>query len=340
MWIHRENVSDFKKLIGEYRRISGETFGAEFKPRLVAQLTHSGRFSRPDGVPEPIIAYHHNELDPVHHIDPSLQPISDDELDALQEDYLEAARLCAEAGFDAVDIKCCHRYLNHELLSAFDRPGRYGGSFENRTRLLLESVDKVRFALGSQIKVVTRLNGFDALPRGFGTDPNDPLKFAPEEPVRLLKELKERGVDLVNITMGSPYYVPHVNRPFDTGPYVPAEHPLEGVARMMRGTEILQKAVPSVSLVGSGLTWLLQFSANLAAGEINNGSFAIAGFGRMGFAYPDFAADIIKHGALDPKKCCIACTKCSEIMKRCRQAGCVVRDAKVYAPIYKEIVGK
>ena len=63
--------------------------------------------------------------------------LTDDELDVLVEDFVCAAKRAADAGFAFVDIKHCHGYLGHELLSAHTRPGRYGGSFENRMRFPL-----------------------------------------------------------------------------------------------------------------------------------------------------------------------------------------------------------
>ena len=65
--------------------------------------------------------------------------------------------LAQEVGFDGVDIKCCHRYLNCELLSAYNRPGDFGGSFENRTRFLMDCVRKVKAAVNPEFIITTVL---------------------------------------------------------------------------------------------------------------------------------------------------------------------------------------
>jgi len=263
--------------------------------------------------------------------------ISDEQLEELEDRFVEAAELASEIGFDAVDIKSCHRYLNSELLSAFTREGNYGGSFDNRTRFLVNIVDKIKQSLGDAIDVTLRLNVYDAIPYpyGWGVDKDDYRKPDLSEPIQLVKILHNKGVKMVNITCGNPYYNPHVNRPYDSGPYIPPEHPLEGVARMLGVAKAIQDNVPDMAVLSSGLTWLRHLSPHVAAGGIKEGWFRIAGFGRMAFAYPDFARDLLEKGALNEKKCCIACGKCSEIMRDGGKAGCVIRDAKIYAPIYR-----
>src|SRR5206468_4813589 len=91
---------------------------------------------------EPKIAYHHPILDAKVGIaagdDGAI--ISDDYIRRLIDNYIRAAKLAQRAGFQFVDVKHCHGYLGHEMLSAFTRPGPYGGSFENRTRFAREII--------------------------------------------------------------------------------------------------------------------------------------------------------------------------------------------------------
>jgi hypothetical protein len=140
--------------------------------------------------------------------------------------------------------------------------------------------------------------------------------------------------------MGTPYYNPHVNRPYDKGSYVPDEHPLAGVARLASGIAELQREFPDVAMVGTGYSWLRHLSAPFAAANVEDGSVTVAGFGREAFAYPDFAADILDTGGLRPEKCCVTCGKCAELLRVGGPAGCVVRDAEVYAPIYVKLCTK
>ncbi len=311
--------------------------GSDRKPYTILQLTHSGRYSRPISKPQPIIAATNSYLD-----NKSATPkniITDEELEKLEDQYVEAAAMAAEIGVNAVDIKSCHGYLIAELLSAHTREGSYGGKFENRTRFLLNIIDKIRKKLSKEIDVAVRMNAFDGIPHpyGWGVDRQNHQHVDLSEPIRLVKQLQDKGVKLVNISSGNPYYNPHIGRPYDTGPYVPKENQLYAVERMLKIASEFQKAVPQTAIVSTGLTWLREFGATVAAGGLNEGWFQLAGFGRQSFAYPDFAEDIINTGKMERKKCCIACGKCTELMRLDGVTGCVIKDAEVYHPIYKKL---
>lgn len=335
LWLHRDNIDAFKRTLEEIREAAFRKNG--YAPVIIMQSTHSGRYSKPEGKPAPRIAYNN----PLFEKDAPIAReniVSDEELDRISEQLAESARLAEIVGFDGVDIKCCHRYLNSELLSAYNRPGRYGGSFENRTRLLRESIRGAMENTGRDFIVSSRLNVYDGFPYpyGFGVSEDGSLGFASEEPIRLLKALRDEGVTLLNITMGNPYVNPHVNRPFAMGGYEPEEHPLEGVKRMLSGIAQLKKAVPEIALISSGLSFLGTAAPHVAAGFIEEGGFDFAGFGRMIFAYPDFARDILEGDSLQKEKICICCSKCTELMRSGGTPGCVVRDA-LYTDLYKEM---
>ncbi|HOP11707.1 MAG TPA: flavin oxidoreductase/NADH oxidase [Oscillospiraceae bacterium] len=338
LWLTQENKESFKQLV-ELIHTSAEKAGFE-KPLLILQVTHSGRYAKPDGTPKPIIAYHNPifEKEPL----PDNCIISDDELDAMPEKFAATARLAEECGFDGVDIKACHRYLLCELLSAFTRPGKYGGCLENRTRLLFDAMEAARQSCGSDFIVTSRINVYDGFPYpyGFGVNEDGGLEVDLAEPIQLIEKLQKSGVKLLNITMGNPYVNPHVNRPFKTGAYTPEEKATEGVRRMLENTAVLQKKFPDLPLICSGISYLAENAAHVAAGLIENGGAAMAGFGRLTLAYPDYAKDILREKSLERGKCCIACSKCSELMRAGSVAGCVVRDSEVYLPIYKRDVLK
>ena len=334
LWIHEGNVDAFKALVDLIRETAVKANG--YAPLIIMQDTHSGRYSKPDGVPAPIIAYNNPIFEKDKPIDAS-RIISDEGIDRVKEDIIRAAVLAEKAGFDGVDIKCCHRYLNSELLSAYTRENsRYGGCYENRTRLLRESVQGAIESCSSDFIVSSRMNVYDgfAYPYGFGVSEDGSLDFVPDEPIRLIRELVSYGVKLLDITMGNPYFNPHVNRPYAQGGYEPPEHPLEGVSRMLHGIAALKQAVPEVAFISSGISYLGVAAPNVTAAFIRDGGFDFAGFGRMIFAYPDFAKTILKEGALDPKKICICCSKCTEIMRGGSTPGCVIRD-KLYTDLYK-----
>lgn len=335
LYINDESKRAFQDLYEKTIASAQEEFGEEYRPYTVLQLTHSGRYSKPVDKPEPIIATNNEYLDPKMHGDYRI--VSDEELEQLEDKYVEAAELAAEVGFDAVDIKSCHRYLNSELLSAHTREGKYGGSFENRTRFLLNIVDKIQARLGNKIEITLRMNAYDAIayPYGWGVDKDDFHKPDLTEPIKLVKLLAERGIKLINISSGNPYYNPHVCRPYEQGPYVPNEHSLKTIERMLFMARQIQENVPEMAVVASGFSWLRDLAPYIAAGGIKDGWFKLAGFGRQAFAYPDFAKDILLNGKMDKRKCCISCGKCTEIMRDGGKAGCVIKDTEVYVPIYK-----
>ncbi len=346
LWARPENTGALAALLERARQKARATLGANHEFVPVLQLTHSGRYSKPAGKSRPIIAQHNPFLDPKVGIDSTYPLISDDELEKLEDQYVEAAKTAAAAGFPLVDLKCCHRYLLSELLGSHIRPGRYGGSFENRTRFLLNIIGKIQAELGNKIAITLRLNAWDALPYpyGWGVGPATegsepgPLPVDLTEPKRLLTELYRRGIRFVSISVANPYYNPHFNRPYDLpahGMIPPEEHPLAGVARIFTATRELKKACPDVKIMATGYSWLRQFAANAAAANLRSGTQDIAGFGREAFAYPDFAKDVLEKGSMDPAKVCIACSKCTDIMRDGGKTGCVIRDGDIYLGIYQ-----
>jgi len=330
----------FQAMLAAAREAADETMG--HNPVCVLQLTHSGRYSRPGSVPTPIIAHHSAVLDPRHNVPADYPLITDEALDALTEAFVTASRLAAEVGFDAVDIKSCHRYLLSELLASFTRENsRYGGSYENRTRMIRQTAAAIRQAVGDRIEVTSRLNCYDgiAYPYGWGQDPHDVLRADLTEPIRLLGELQAEGFGGVNVTAGNPYFNPHVNRPADwmiADWPEPPEHPLTGVARIIHVARDIQQAHPDLAVVGSGYSWLRHYVPQFAAGAVRAGWVSIVGLGRGALAYPDFARDIIHRGEMDRHKTCVACSSCTQIMRDRGRSGCVVRDHDVYAPIFHE----
>lgn len=326
------NLPAFRDLLTHTLEIARQANGQEFRPLTVLQLTHSGRYSKPQGKPAPILAHHDPLLDPTVSAAPDQPLIDDATLDALPDVYVRAAQLAREAGFDAVDIKSCHRYLLSELLAAHTRPGRYGGSYENRTRLLLEVVRRVQAEVPG-ILVTTRLNVFDGhpYPHGWGVSRDDPNIPDLTEPLRLVRQLYDSGVRLLNVTAGNPYFSPHINRPYDQpmqGVKLVDEHPLVGVARLIHLARVVQAEVPGMVVVGTGYSWFRQYLGQAAAGVLRRGWARIIGVGREAFAYPDFARDLLR-GGIDPRKVCLTCSWCSYLMRR-GQAGCPIRDREVY----------
>lgn len=336
LFLNEKTLDSFKKLIFEVRETAYKETKTE--PVLIMQATHSGRYSKPNGVPEPLIAYNKPIFEGDNPIS-SDRILSDDYLKALEEKYAVSAKLAQEAGFDGVDIKCCHGYLMSELMGAYLRKGEYGGSYENRTRLYFNAFQNAKNAVSDDFIVTSRINVYDGFPYpyGFGVNEHDGLKPDLTEPIKVIKTLKERfNTELIDVTIGNPYVNPHVNRPYNAGPYKSPEEPIKGVERMMKCVGEIQRSFPDMTVIGSAFSFMKDEGANIAAGAVESGVCKIAGFGRQAFAYPDFYRDIKEKGAMDERKCCLACGKCTELMRAVKVAGCVIKDKDVYLPIYKE----
>ena len=313
------------------------------------QLTHSGRYARPHGEPAPRTAYEHPLLDArvgagAEHV------FSDDDLDELAGQYVDGAALAREAGFDFVDIKHCHGYLLHELLSAHDRPGRYGGDLAGRTHFLRSVVLGIR-ARVPDLAIAVRLSVFDLIPYVAGDggrgvpDGAGPYRYAfggdgtgagidLTETHELLDGLDDLGIGLLSTTAGSPYYNPHVQRPAYFPPsdgYQPPEDPLAGVARQLAATAELAERHPSLAVVGSGYSYLQEWLPNVGQAVVAKGGASMVGLGRMILAYPDMPADVLAGHALQARMVCRTFSDCTTAPRNGLVSGCYPLD-----PFYKD----
>ena len=339
--LEARTLDGFKRLVEQTRRSAYKMFGISHKVFFVLQLSHSGRYSKPLGKPEPLVAGHNPIIESQAEKE---RILSDEELERLQDRFVIAGRLAQGAGFDAVDIKACHGYLVNELLSARTRKNsRFGGNFENRTRFLRQVVQSIKEE-ASEICTAVRLSAFDGLPYpfGFGTKESEPTQIDLSEPKELIRRLIQVGCSIFNITVGNPYHNPHLGRPFDRalpGASLPEEHPLEGVSRLLRITAELQKTFPKIAFVGTGYSWLRHLFPYVAAAVIERRGATLIGLGRSSLAYPDAPKDLMAKGAMNPSKVCITCSRCTELMRAGHSSGCAVRDKEIYGKEYKKFFG-
>lgn len=336
-------------LVVEHKNQHGQTHDL----LIGLQLTHSGRFCRPNDKKrlEPKIIYHHPILDRKFDLPPDYPLLTDSEIDDLVGNYIDAARFAKQAGFDFVDIKHCHGYLGHEFLSAVDRPGHYGGSFENRTRFLREIVQGIRTDIPS-MQIGVRLSAFDFVPFRPGPDgygepesTESPYRYAfggdgtgvgidLSEPIALLELLTTLGIELVCITAGSPYYNPHIQRPALFPPsdgYRPPEDPLVGVARQIAITASLKREYPNLLIVGSAYTYLQEWLPLVAQAVVRTGMADFVGLGRMVLSYPQMPADVLAGRRLERKRICRTFSDCTTAPRNGMVSGCYPLD-----PFYKE----
>ena len=361
LWLNQHTRDDYARLIETIRRDHAAACGTADDLLVPMQLTHSGRYSYPNR----IIAYHNPHIDQKTATPAAQEPITDSDLERLENVYVEAAGRALDAGFDAIDVKITHGYLLSELAGAKVRPGPYGGPLENRLRLPINVMRKVRSRYGSKILIAARLGCFDSVPyfkdektkigvpadferpypHGFGVNPENPLEPDLEEVKRAIALLRDAGLELLNVSLACPYYNPHIGRPFerpDDGNYEPPEDPILGVARHFRIAGELQRAFPDLPMVGTGYSWLQKYAINAAAHNVAEGAIRIAGMGRNALAYPDFARDALEKGELEELRVCKTLTYCTYLMRQKNHplgqfpAGCPPFDKEGYGDIMKE----
>jgi 2,4-dienoyl-CoA reductase-like NADH-dependent reductase (Old Yellow Enzyme family) len=322
------------------------------------QLTHSGRFSRPNEKmrPEPRLLYHHPLLDRRVNANDDSPVLTDDDIRRIIDDFIAAARIANDLGFNFIDVKHCHGYLGHEFLSAHTRAGDYGGSFENRTRFLREVTEGVH-AVAPGMLIGVRLSAFDLiafrsdatkatdgktgpgvpelepelLPYhwGFGVDTHDPQRYDLTEPRRFLALLPELVIKLVNISAGIPYYNPHIQRPALYPPsdgYQPPEDPLVGVARQIEVTRTLKEEFPALVLVGTGYSYLQEYLPNVAQAAVRRGWVDSIGLGRMVLSYPELPLDVLSGRGLQHKRICRTFSDCTTAPRKGLPSGCYPLD--------------
>jgi 2,4-dienoyl-CoA reductase-like NADH-dependent reductase (Old Yellow Enzyme family) len=340
-------------LVDEHRR----RFGTTGDLLVGLQLTHSGRFACPRQKtrPEPLILYRHPVLDRKFHLAADQPVLSDDDIARLVDDFIRAAQRAQQAGFAFVDLKHCHGYLGHEFLSAVNRPGRYGGSFENRTRFLREVVAGIR-AQAPGLLLAVRVSAVDWVPFRPGPDRRgEPEPFGPglnghypyafggdgtglgidlTEPAAFLHLLEALDIRLVCISVGSPYYNPHKQRPAFYPPsdgYLPPEDPLVEVAQQVAITAELKRQFPTLAVVGSGYSYLQDWLPYVAQAAVRTGQTDVVGLGRMALSYPELPADVLAGRPLQRKRVCRTFSECTTAPRNGLVSGCYPLD-----PFYKE----
>ena len=367
-----ETAPDFERMLADCRRAHREACGGDDDLVVGLQLTHSGRYS----YRRPLLAVHDPVLDPYTVVEkrtgrtagPGYPLLDDDYLRRLVDRYVAAARLAYRCGFQFVDVKQCHRYLLSELLAAKERPGPYGGSLENRTRLARDIITALRAEVPGLV-IASRVNVYDGIPyrkragdnegepcpwappvrSAWGTREDDPLRPDLTEPAWWVGEMARLGVALVNVSMGNPYATPHVIRPFEYPPpdgYETPEHPLIGVDRHFRLTEQLQRAYPELPLVGSGYSYLQEYLFQAGAANVRDGRVTFVGVGRAALPQPDFVRQLLEHGRLERRRVCRTFSYCTALMRAKHNdlgqfaTGCPPFDKEVYGPIWDDARGQ
>lgn len=332
-WITPKNLDAFKRLVHPLKEAYPDTV-------FVAQLTHAGRFAKPHGSPAPVVATHNPHYNSRVPLVPGYPVVTDEYLDRLTEHFVMGAELCRQAGFDGVDVKACHGYLLSELLSAFNREGRYGGCFENRARMLLQTIEAIKAQQGNDLLVSSRICHADATPYpfGFGVKTDGSLEPDYTEPIRLVNKMHARGVNLVNLSTPRVTVNPEATKLTEAD--LPSDAPDSYFNRFYQGTKALTAACPAVLFVGSGYTQPKHLGPQIAAAALANGDVGLVGFGRMANACPDFIKDLAAGNGKGAaaRKVCTLCGNCYKLLRAGRPTGCPTRDTGVFLPLLLEVL--
>ena len=348
--INAANEESLKQMLEETTAVHRAEFGSADDLLVGFQLTHSGRFCRPNQykVTEPRILYRHVVLDRKFGIDSDAAVMTDDEIHRLIERFIAAAQIAERCGARFVDIKHCHGYLGHEFLSAQSRPGDFGGSFENRTRFLREIVSGIR-ARCAKLAIGVRLSAFDfvafkpdpalstgkKLGPGIPEDPAGVTSVDLAEGIRFLELCQSLGIRMINVTAGSPYYNPHIQRPALFPPsdgYQPPEDPLAGCVRQINATAELKRRFPSLVLIGTAYTYLQEYLPHVAQAQVRASHVDAVGLGRMVLSYPTLPADVLRTGMMNHKAICRTFSDCTTGPRHGLRSGCFPLD-----PFYKTV---
>ncbi len=353
LMITPETMPRLRELCSEMRQVHAAKFGTADDLVIGLQLTHSGRYSHPhdDAKLESVTAYSHPLLDEKFHNSPA-DVVRDEEIPGIVEHFVSAAKLAKEAGFDFVDVKMAHGYLGHEFLSAFTRPGPYGGSFENRTRFFREIVEGIQAAVPG-LEIGMRLSLFDCLPFEKGTDRvgipmerngigigNYPYAFGGDgsglgydltETVKFLELAHSLKVDLICTTACSPYYNPHFQRPAYypvSDGYLPPEDPVVGAARQIAAVAEVKRHFDGTGMlfIGSGYTCLQEFLPQVGQAAVRSGKTDLVGIGRMVIAYPEMCADSLAGRPLATRRICRTFGDCTTAPRNGMVSGCYPLD--------------
>jgi len=366
--ITAENKAGIASLRETLVKAHQERYGKTDDLVIGFQLTHSGRFCKPNDKKrmEPRVAFRHPILDRKFNVTSDAQMFTDGEIEELIQCYIRAAQIAWDVGADFVDIKHCHGYLLHEFLGAHTRPGKFGGSFENRTRILRDIVAGIR-ASGNKIEIGVRLSAFDFVPfkpdptlsqpgklgpgipeefshclpyrYGFSVNPNNPVDYDLTETFQFAELCAELCVKILNLSAGSPYYNPHIQRPAAYPPsdgYQPAHDPLIDVARQINVVRQLKAHLQQTRgsrpktqdpvLIGTAYSYLQEYLPHVAQYVVRNGWTDMVGLGRMVLSYPNILAEAVEKGNITPKQICRTFSDCTTAPRNGMISGCYPLD--------------
>jgi len=315
MLILDRNMAGLEKLVAEIRKANRDSL-------VVFQLSHAGRLSDPAFKPPMYVYAPGGTAVPV---------MSTAEVEAAREEFVAAAKRAWKVGADGVDFKQAHAFIGDDFLHpANQRPDRYGGSWENRTRFFRETMARMREEITDRSFLIgTRISPYEAVPGAFGTSGPGEIFEDLSEPLAFAKLLESAGIDFLNVSGGSAAGNLELLMPTAAYP--------EGVFRHFSWTRAIKKSV-SIPVIGSGYSRLRNGDASLHVGDkeqstllywaeknLKDGNVDLVGIGRQAIADPEFARKVVE-GRVAEIKWCTTCGECTMLLGGNKRVGCTIYD--------------
>ena len=312
--INKKNLDSFKRLVESYRKYNDKSF-------LVLQISHSGERS---GSFSEIVT-----LTPGNpgKRDPAPKYLSDSEIEGIKERFVQATLLTEEAGIDGIDFKMCHGYFAGEIIRPSNiREGKWGGSFENRTRFLKETIGEIKSGLRSKDFVLgSRFSMFEGIPGGCGTMGPDEIVEDLSEMLDVVRIMDTLGMDYANVSAGVPALTGMITRPVETSKLL-VLHQLR-YAKAVK--DLVNKENLSLKVIGSAYSTYKDEAPAIMDEMLSKDYVDACGFGRQSFADPLMPK---KLAAGELINWCVLCSGCAKLMIAQMQDGCIV-----YNDYYKEV---
>lgn len=312
MILDRETADSFKKLVDVFKETDPDGL-------LFFQITHSGSksgsaFSRKVRVSDDM----EMRTSAGGNSGGAGDLLSTEELEKVKQRFVKAALLAHEAGADGVDFKLCHGYLGAELLRPSNiRNDKWGGSFENRTRLLREGIEEIQASLPSSDFILgSRISLYEAIRGGCGTGGPDEIIEDLSEMIELVKLMEKLGMDYINVSAGIPGRTSPVTRPEKQSIFL--------ALHQLRYAKVVKEAVPSLPIIGSAYSSYTEEAPALAEENIAKGFVDFAGFGRQSFADPLYPKKLADNGTVDY---CRLCSGCSTLLVNQVHTGCIIYNS-------------
>jgi 2,4-dienoyl-CoA reductase-like NADH-dependent reductase (Old Yellow Enzyme family) len=299
--LNKKNLDGFRRLTESFKKENDSSV-------LLFQVTHSGRQS--GAFSKKIKAYEDDDKD--------IPLISEEGLNEIHGQFVDAAHLAREAGADGVDIKSCHGYLLGELLRPKNRrPDRYGNSPENRARLASSIISSIRgefddFICGARISL------FEGIRGGCGTAGPDEVVEDFSDILDVISHLVSAGVHFLNISAGVPPLTPQITRP--------EKKCLFNLYHHFRYAKSVKERFSDVAVIGSAYSAGMGEAPALAEENLRRGYTDFVGFGRQTLADPLYPEKLLTKP--DAIHTCILCGGCSRLLGKMEAVHCITYDKK------------